>query len=280
VKKLGLILALTLVLAACKGNTSQGGQATLPPPQVVVETVTPRPSGAAAATATLPPGAPTPAAPQPLSIAAPDGLSLAATFYPPALSSGSPAGAKAPGVLLLPMYGSTKSDWDVFARELQKRGIAALALDLRGQGQSAGPEDWAKAPADVTAAWQALIARPEVDPKHSAIVGASIGANLALVVGAGTPEVAAVIALSPGLDFKGVKPVGTLGNFGDRGVLFIASQDDQYSYDSVRQMASLAPKGETNYFATAGHGTDMFSAPTLTPMLLSWLEDHLGVMKG
>lgn len=276
-KNLGLILMLCLGAAACSGNAAGGATPTLPPPQVSVETLTPPPAGAA--TSTSPAVAPTPSAPISLTLTAPDGLLLAATFYPPALS-GAPAGAKAPGILLLPMYGRTKADWDAFARELQKRGMAALALDLRGQGQSGGPEDWAKAPADVSAARQALGARPEVDSKHTAIVGASIGANLALVVGASTPEVSAVIALSPGLDFKGVKPAGTLGDFGQRGALFIASQDDAYSYDSVRQMASLAPKGETYYFTQAGHGTDMFNAPTLAPMLLSWLEDHLGIMKG
>jgi pimeloyl-ACP methyl ester carboxylesterase len=221
----------------------------------------------------------TPSAPLALTLPAPDGLPLAAAFYPPVLS-GSPAGAKAPGVLLLPMYGRSKSDWAPWASQLQMRGIAALALDLRGQGQSSGPEDWTKAPADVSAAWQALVARPEVDPQHSAIVGASIGANLALIVGANTPGVATVIALSPGIDFRGVQPVGYLGNFGQRGVLLIASQDDAYSYDSVRQMAPLIPKGETNYFTTAGHGMAMFSAPTLGPMLLTWLEDHLGILKG
>jgi dienelactone hydrolase len=280
-KKLGLVLALALSLAACNGQAPSEAP-TLPPPQVVVMTstaapapspATPRPGSATPSTAV------TPAAPIPAMLAVPDGARLATTFYP-SLQTGSPAGAKAPGVLLLPMLGQSRADWDPFARALQQRGFAVLSVDLRGQGESSGPVDWAKSPADTQAVWQALIARPEVAADHSGIVGASIGANLALIIGAKNPNVATVIALSPGQDYMGLQPAGQLGNFGQRGVLFVASQDDTYSYDSVRQMAPLAPKGETNYFAKAGHGLDMFSMPTLAPLLFSWLEDHLGMLKG
>ena len=277
-KNRGLVLAVALSLAACRGQ-ALSETPTLPPPQVVVMTstapsaATPRPGSA------TPAGAVTPAAPISTTLSAPDGATLATTFYPP-LQTGLPAGAKAPGVLLLPMLGQSRADWDPFALVLQRRGFAVLTVDLRGQGESSGPVDWAKAPADTQAVWQALIARPEVAADHSGIVGASIGANLALIIGAKNPSVATVIALSPGQDYMGLQPAAQLGNFGQRGVLFVASQDDTYAYDSTRQMAHLAPKGETNYFAKAGHGLDMFTMPTLAPLLISWLEDHLGVLKG
>ncbi len=280
-KKLGLALAFALSLAACSGQAPSEAP-TLPPPHVVVMTSTAAPAPSAA---TLPPGSTTPlgvltpAAPITATLAAPDGATLATTFYPP-LQAGSAAGAKAPGVLLLPMLNESRADWDPFARALQQRGFAVLTVDLRGQGASSGPVDWAKAPADTQAVWQAFIARPEVAADHSGIVGASMGANLALIIGAKNPNVATVIALSPGQDYMGLQPAAQLGNFGQRGVLFVASQDDTYSYDSTRQMAPLVPKGETNYFSKAGHGLDMFSTPTLAPMLFSWLEDHLGMLKG
>jgi pimeloyl-ACP methyl ester carboxylesterase len=280
-RKLVLGLALILSLAACQIQAPRALTPTLPQPQVAVITRTPPP----AATATLRPASATagavstPAAPVSATLAAADGVALATTFYAP-VQTGSAADAKAPGVLLLPMVGERRTAWEAFARALQLRGFAVLAMDYRGQGESSGTVDWTKAPADVRAVWQALLARPEVDAKRSAIVGASIGANLALVTGAGDPSVVTVIALSPGQDFRGVQPASGLGNFGQRGVLFVASQDDAYSYDSVRQMAPLVPKGETNYYAKAGHGTAMFAMPTLEPLLISWLEDHLGVLKG
>ncbi len=282
--KLRWIFALLLGVAACQAKITPTATTagTLPTPRVTVSTSTPaaavastRPAGAATAT---PAGeAPMPAAALSQTVPASDGVTLAASYYPPVLSV---AGAKAPGVLLLPMYGHSRADWDSFARELQKRGLAVLALDLRGQGQSGGPEDWSKAPADVAAAWAALTARPEVDAEHTGVAGASIGANLALIAGANNPKIATVIALSPGQDYKGIKPAGTLGQFGQRGVFFVASQDDTYAYDSVRQLAPLVPKGETYYFAKAGHGTAMLTTPALPPLLFKWLEDHLGLLKG
>jgi len=275
-----LLSAFILFLTACTRTIAP--TQTVPPLQVTRVTFTPL----AAATATpATPGplattsAPTPLPPLTLTIAAPDGAQLAASFYPPvALSQG--AGQKAPGVLLLHMLGGSRADWAAFARDLQERGTAALALDLRGQGQSPGPEDWAKAPADVRAAWDALLARPEVDGQRSAIVGASIGANLALIVGANNPGVVTVVALSPGVDYHGLQPSGVMSNFGARPVLLVASQDDAYSYTSSQQLAPLAPAGETYFFTNAGHGTAMFNDPALEPLLLDWLQKYVGLMKG
>jgi len=280
-KKLGLVLALALSLAACQSQASKVATPTLRQPQVVVMTSSPAPVSAITLnpSSATPAAMPTPAAPISATLSAPDGSTLATTFYPP-VQVGSATGAKVPGVLLLPMANESRAEWDSFARALQLRGFAVLTADLRGQGESSGPVDWAKTPGDAQAVWQALVARAEVDADRSGIVGASIGANLALITGANNSNVATVIALSPGQDYYGVQPAGRLGSFGQRGVLFVASQDDVYAYDSVRQLAPLVPKGETYYFAKAGHGTDMFSMPTLAPLLFSWLEDHLGVLKG
>jgi len=280
-RKLGLLLVLALSLAACQSQPGAVAKPTLPRPQVVVMTSTPGPAGGATLSPSFPTPAamPTPAAPVSATVAAPDGAALATTFYAP-LQTGSTASAKAPGVLLLPMANQERAEWDSLARALQQRGFAVLSMDLRGQGESAGPADWAKSSADVQAVWQALLVRPEVNADRSGMVGASVGANLALIVGEDNPNVATVIALSPGQDYYGLQPAGKLGNFGQRGVLMVASQDDAYAYDSVRQMAPLVPKGETYYFADAGHGIDMFGTPTLAPLLISWLEEHLGVLKG
>jgi dienelactone hydrolase len=237
---------------------------------VAVATFTPLPTLPAGAAATP---LSTPAEPQPIVIAAPDGTSLSASFYPP-------VSRPAPGVLLLHMLGGRKTDWDSFARQLQRQGFAALALDLRGHGQSGGTQNWTKGAGDVRAAWAGMMARPEVDPKRSAIVGASIGANLALIVGANNAEVVTVAALSPGLDFHGLQPAPLLPNFGQRPVLMVASQDDGYSYDSVKQMVGLAPGGESYFFSTAGHGLNMFSDPALEPLIIDWLQRYTGAMKG
>lgn len=278
-KLVGLILG-ALSLAACQRAAAPTVFAT---PNIVFVTETPAspPTATAPVTPASPAtptlfAAPTVAPPVMLTFAASDGVTLAASFYPPPQSGA----GQAAGVLLLHMLGRNRSDWDTFALELQKRGVAVLAMDLRGHGQSSGTADWEKAPADVRVGWDVLLNRPEVDASKCALVGASIGANLALIVGANNANVTTVIALSPGQDYQGVRPAGVLSNFGNRPVLFIASQDDSYAYASVQQMAPLTAAGETYYFSDAGHGTAMFSNPGLEPVLLDWLEKHLGVMKG
>ena len=189
------------------------------------------------------------------------------------------AGEKAPGVLLLHMNGGSHADWDGLARGLQAQGMGVLALDFRGHGQTPGPVDWNKSVDDARAAWQALQSQTAIDPQRTAIVGASIGANIALIVGANNP-VAAVAALSPGEDFAGIKPSGLLANFGNRPVYLLASQDDAYSYASAQKMLPLLPAGESFDYQNAGHGTAMFSNPDLATRLLAWLGVQIGEAKG
>ncbi len=266
-------LALLVLAAACRPAATP--TATLPPPSIATST----PAAAPTASVPTPAQAPTPPAPNPITLTATDGTPLAAAYYAPAGAAPLAAGS-APAVLLLHMFGRTRADWDAFARELQAYGVAALALDLRGHGESGGPADWAKAPGDVRTAWDWLAARPEVDRTATALIGASIGANLALITGANTPEVAAVIALSPGVDYQGVQPEGALANFGARPVFLIASQNDAFAYASVRQLAPELTAGETYYFTGSAHGTELFADPALATLLLDWLTKQLGIVKG
>ncbi len=222
---------------------------------------------------------PTPRPPQTLTFTATDGVELAASYYAPAIAQ-PVAGQRAPGVLLLHMLGRARGDWDAFARALQANGMAALAVDLRGHGESGGTEDWENSPGDVRTAWDFMVAQDDVDFERSAMVGASIGANLALIVGANNPDVAAVIALSPGLDYHNLKPAGLLGNFGERPVLIVASQDDAYAYQSAQQMAPALAAGESFYYTNAGHGTAMFANPDLEQRLIAWLLKYVGEPKG
>lgn len=289
-RKMFSLCLVGLLLAACgRVAAKPSSTATLAPvhvttvPATPVVGVTPAAAGrAAGATPTgnvVPAVRPTPGAPVSVTITAGDGARLSAEYYPPAAVT-RVAGQKAPGVLLLHMVGGSRADWDPFARQLQAQGMAALALDFRGHGASAGPADWNKSVDDTRAAWETLLSMPEVDPQRTAIVGASIGANLALLVGANNARVAAAIALSPGDDFMGIKPAGLLSNFGNRPVYLIASQDDSYSYASAQHMAPNLASGETFFYTNAGHGTGMFSNPDLATRLLGWLSVHIGDAKG
>lgn len=272
------ILPLLLFLVACSTPTPTG-QATLPvsPSSTVVPSLPPATSTpAATATRVVPPVAPTllptPSEPVSINFNAPDGAALAAKYYPPIVRP-------APAILLLHMLGGSKADWDSFARELQKQGYAALAMDLRGFGESAKPEDWTKAPDDVKGGWQLLSSRPEVDANRTALVGASIGSNLALMVGGAQDRVTGVIALSPGLDYHGLNPTSSMKNFGERPVYLVASSDDQYSFNSIQTLAALSISAEKLELQGAGHGTAMFKDPDLQQALVDWLNKYVRDLK-
>jgi pimeloyl-ACP methyl ester carboxylesterase len=202
-------------------------------------------------------------------------VTLAATFYPSNAEEGKRAGA----ILLIHQVAKSKESWESFATFVQECSpYALLAVDLRGHGASGGSQDWSKMPQDVAAAWETLIQRPEVDPDRTAIVGASIGANLALVHAAYEPRVKGVVLLSPGLEYHGIKTADPTHVYGQRPALIVAAQDDSYAADSSRKLNDLA-EGEHRLHMVAGsaHGTDLLGAQAeLRWLILEWLEKMLG----
>jgi len=278
-----LLLLSFLLFTACSGlRTAPTPTSPLPlvaatpvPPTATLPPATatsPAPTATRAVPPVGPTTLPTPSGPTDFTFIAPDGAQLAVAYYPPIVRP-------APAVLLLHMLGRSKADWDSFACNLQKQGYAVMAMDLRGHGASTGPVDWTKADDDTLAAWQVLSSRPEVDVTRTAIVGASIGSNLALIAGAAEPRVKAVVALSPGEDYMGLKPGDTIASFGVRPVLLVASADDVYSFDSIQKLAPKAIAAEKKEFTNAGHGPAMFADPTLEPFLINWLNKNVRDLK-
>lgn len=92
-------------------------------------------------------------------------------------------------VLLVHGGRQDRSEWAPLLPELHARGWATLAIDLRGHGQTGGEiADWGAffndpdgVPHDVEAAMGYLAEQAGVDPKRIAVVGSSVGANLACV---------------------------------------------------------------------------------------------------
>ncbi len=208
-----------------------------------------------------------------ITIAGAEDLPLQATLY-------TPGGARpGPGVILIHMLGSDRQVWDDngIADTLVENGYAVLAVDMRGHGETRGSIDWQLAPADLRLAWEHFTSLASVDPQRTAIIGASIGANLALLTGADQPAISTVILLSPGLDYRGVTTEGPLGNYGVRPILIVASEEDTYAAESSRTLAGLAAReSKLEMYNGAGHGTRMINAqPELSDLILNWLDKNL-----
>ena len=262
----GCLLLLVGVLVACAGGG--GGDST---PDWAQSGASQPSTGDPAAGDGRAPSVPTPT-PTPstnyrrLSVTAADGVRLAGLFYPP-------DAIPAPGILLLHMAERQKEDWVFLASRLQEAGYGVLAVDLRGHGESQGEMDWAAMPDDALRSWAALLAQPEVDSARCAVVGAGLGANLALVTAAADPSVTAMVMLSPGLEDHGVGTEDAISAYGDRPALIVASQDDLSAAESALTLHELAQTPPVLVlYPSAGHGTEMLARqPDLIPLIVSWL---------
>ena len=204
-------------------------------------------------------------------IEAADGATLVGHFYPPESSP-------APAVLLLHMWQRQKEDWAAFASRLQQEGYAAMTLDLRGHGESEGtaegPLDQRLWTDDILRTWTVMAEQPSVDMERTAIVGASIGANLALRVGAIEERIQAVVLLSPGLDYHGITTLEAMEVYGERPALIVASQDDPPAAEAAQE---LAQGGQAlTIYPEGGHGTELLTTqPDLVNLMLGWLDRQL-----
>jgi dienelactone hydrolase len=185
----------------------------------------------------------------------------------------------APAVVLVPMLGRPKDDWQAVAQRFADAGITALAIDLPGLNLPGDPATligWAD---DVRAAVSFLVARPaEVRAGSVGIMGASLGANLAAVAAATEPLVRAIALVSPSLDYRGVRIEAPLTQYGARPAMLVASLHDPYAARSVRELARTASGArQMRWSETVAHGTMLLARdPDLVTSLIEWFQLTLG----
>lgn len=225
--------------------------------------------GAASMTSAQTP-VPSDSAQLPVTIPAHDGLTLSGQYS--ATTTESPEEG-APTILLLHMLRSNLSAWDPLVPSLLEAGFNVLAVDLRGHGNTGGMQNWSAALMDVQTWLDWLRQQPGVRPDAISIMGASIGANLALMGCANDPDCLTVVALSPGENYGGLEPEASLASLEERPILLVSSRGDRESLPAVTQFAASAPGhvGLTLYPGNA-HGTNFFTEleDFFTDMLLCW----------
>lgn len=202
-----------------------------------------------------------------------DGVQIAATWYEPPSRS-------APAVILVHMLHRSRRDWDSVGSRLASEGIGALAIDLRGHGDSAGvagegdPPDYSPMVRDLAAARRFVATRVQ---GRIGMAGASLGANIAVLASSVDPAVASLVLLSPSLDYRGVRIEAAMRKYGDRPALLVSSDDDPYA---MRSMKDLEKAGggirEPLLLSQAGHGTTMLGRNAdLARVLVDWFRRTL-----
>jgi len=202
----------------------------------------------------------------------------------------------APAVVLIHSVDRDRNVWAGFGMSLQKNGLAALAIDLRGYGESTRKQtadgsmtldnrtftagDYQSMLLDVEAAVDWLHAQPEIDAKHIALVGESFGANIVLRYAAINPDIAAVVALSPGMTYRGVRTDDIISQISHTPLRIFVSQYDPFAFESSKRLVEIQKESGLNpgtnelTFCTGNlHGSDMLlGVRNLPQIIVNWLK--------
>jgi len=191
--------------------------------------------------------------------------------------------AGAPLVVMLPMMGRAHDSYAPLVHGLyvaaSKASIAGqktsipniLTVDLRGHGESviSGKDtlsfqtmpdaQFKKYPDDVKTLIDRLLADKSLRINRQGIilVGASIGANTAIMTAPLLKGVTKVAMLSPGLDYHSLKPAEAMKEF--TGKVFVgACENDSYAAESSTSLTEMAPEHTViHIYLGHDHGTNI-----------------------
>lgn len=204
-----------------------------------------------------------------------DRVELRASFVVP---GGVPA--PIPAALLLHGFGENRTVWADLEARLLMEGWAVMALDLRGHGASttrnldtiAADEAWRtdprQFPLDVEPALDWLKTQARIDSTRMAVIGADVGANLALVASGRFPEVGTVVAINPNVD-EALAMAGTAREFNPRTVQIIERTLEEGT--AVREYVN----GASRLTLVNGEGSTLgwLTAEETIDEIIRWLRD-------
>ena len=168
-----------------------------------------------------------------------------------------------PCVLYIPGMDGVKEDTPMYADPLLERGVAILAIDGPGQGETR--ERGIKCTASNyeeagKLACQYLVERPEIDADRLAIMGSSMGSYWGPRVAAVEPRLKACavsgVNVEPGQNtiFNSASPTFKLN------YMYMAGYDDEAAFDEFAKTLTLelvAPKIRCPYLIVAGEDDDL-----------------------
>lgn len=218
---------------------------------------------------------------QEISLQTRDGLTIKATLHRP------DATGKLPAVVLIHQGGSDRTEWDAFVPKFLHQSYVTLAYDVRGHGHSdkvksigALFNDPTQAPLDLQAVLHYLASLEFVDAERIAVVGSSVGANLACVAaGRRDYHIKTAVAISGKttavLNLAGKKE----DDFKMASVFFISSMENDgqratWALELYKKTAD--PRQIEIVEQSRAHGVGIFKdAPGLPNQIIAWLQKTL-----
>jgi pimeloyl-ACP methyl ester carboxylesterase len=185
--------------------------------------------------------------PHPVSIETADGITLQGWYIHPGSvphdevhEADTELFSAYPAVVLLHMYRGNKEDWVPILGNFYNRDIAALAIDMRGHGESTvglDGDDLAvrvrnRDEALFNSTWQDAAAAVDWLEARGhrrdriGLLGASVGCSVAIDAARRDPALRVVGAISPGANYLGVDTLKHRSNWGDRSLLIVSSEEE------------------------------------------------------
>lgn len=220
-----------------------------------------------------------------------DGLELHAWYTPSPFEN-------APLFVMLPMMGYTHTSYNPLIKAIYERFKSSdstvkaavlpgmLCFDLRGHGASTKlgdknlsyrtmeAEDFLHYPSDVEAMIKHVLKQNNLQQQNlkMIIIGASIGANTAVMTAELLGGVAKVVMLSPGESYRELEPAASLINYRGKALIF-AAEEDSYSRTSSEKLAALNKQhSQVKIYPGPFHGTDILdNNPEAMSFLVNWL---------
>ncbi len=172
-------------------------------------------------------------------------------------------------VILLHELYTNRSSWKPLVQPLLDAGFKVLAIDLRGYGKTKGKINWKEAQKDTVAWADWLKMQPGVQSIE--LVGSSMGANLALNGCAAISGCLGAVAISPGLNYFGVKTSDAVqAGFP---ALIVYADRDTYPKNDVPKMQELGGDHlEILLYSGRTHGIGLFKEhDDLAGAIVTWL---------
>lgn len=226
-----------------------------------------------------------------ITVDSPDSIELVGYLYLPQKLENE----KVPLVILLHQMRMDHKIWADLVNYIANEGMAVFAMDLRGHGYSIydiakhkikpkwqiSANEFLLYPSDVQQIVDSTLSRynSHLDKNNLAIVGASIGANTALLFAQKNPTVKYTALLSPGLNYRGLK----ISEAVQRAILnqhplYIAvAGKDVYSHTSCALLSDITHYLlDVEVFDNYWHGNDLLNkTPALRSRILSDLIKYL-----
>lgn len=200
-------------------------------------------------------------------------------------------GSEVAGVVLLHMYQTDRLDWRPLVGSLREKNLAIIAVDMRGHGGSriqqgvdlhrkvtqpdSGLFFEAYHDADAAIGW---LNQEGIPSERVVLVGASIGSSVAFEAAARTPDIPAVVALSPGEAYQGLPTMKAVETFVSQHALLISSEAE--ADNGTRKIAAqMGEKAEIDIIpgGRAFHGTHMFGfVEGIEDRVAAWIANRLG----